>query len=187
MSSVSSPPSRARILLFTSIAVVLLSAAALVLIFGRDSGGQPAPPTTTLTRDQQLARLRAEAVKAAEDYFPEQDRAQAAGDPNLLNGIFVPGSKLEAALKKEIIDRRAKGEVQETQSRTEQIEVLSLDEAKAEVRFVNVVLGGAVKDATTGKVKQTFRTGQRTWRLYLTRIGDRWLVQRLDTDESGTT
>jgi hypothetical protein len=184
LSSVASPPSRARIALWIAAAVVLLTASVLVLVFGRDSGGQAAAPTTTLSQEQELAKLRAEAVEAAQTYFPRKDAAEAAGDPSMLDGMFLPGSNLAAALKKQIADRRAKGEIQETQNRTEQIEILALDQTMAEVRFVNVVLSSAIKDINTGEVKQRFGTGHRTWRLFLTRAGDRWLVRRLTSEET---
>jgi len=182
LSSVESPPSRARIALWIAAAVVLLTASVLVLVFGRDSGGQAAAPTTTLSREQELAKLRAEAVQAAQTYFPRQDAAEAAGDPNMLDGMFVSGSDLEAELKKRIVERRARGEVQETKSRTEQVEVVKLDPTKAQVRLVNIITSSVTKDLATGKVKERFRTGKGTWRLYLARIGDRWLVEGLGSE-----
>jgi hypothetical protein len=191
LSSVASPPSRARIALWIAAAVVLLTASVLVLLFGRDSGGQAAAPTTTLSREQELAKLRAEAVEAAQTYFPRKDAAEAAGDPSMLDGMFVSGSDLEAELKKRIVERRARGEVQETQSRTENVEVVKLDSSKAQVRFTNVVLSSSINYADTGEVKQRFGTGKGTWRLYLVRAGDRWLVEGLTPEglpaEEGTS
>ena len=178
MSSVSPPPSRARIALFAALAVVLLGAAVLVFTMGRNAGGKPSPTTTT-SRAQHLAQLRAEAEEAAQTYFPRKDAAEAAGDPSKLEGIFTPNSPLQAALAKRIEEYRRRGEVQVTESRTEQVQILSLDEAKAQVRFVNVLVSSSTNDSKTGRVKERFALGSGTWRLYLRRIGNKWLVDGL--------
>jgi hypothetical protein len=158
---------------------VLLGAAVLVFTLGRDAGGKPTPTSTT-SRAQHLAQLRAEAEQAAQTYFQRKDGAEAVGDPSKLEGIFTPNNVLQAALAKRIDERRRRGEVQVTESRTEQIEILSLDEAQAQVRFVNVTTKASINDIATGRVKERFELGQGTWLLYLRRVGGRWLVDGLD-------
>ena len=163
--------------------MLLLGAAALVITLSHDAGGQP-PPTSTTSRAQHLAQLRAEAVAFAETFFNRDDAAAAAGDPRMIDDIYVPGTNLSKAVKKQIADRRAHGVVHVTKSHTEQVEVLSVDETKAEVRFLTIITDSVVKDIRTGKVTHRFGTGQRMWRLRLARIGGRWLVNALLADDS---
>ena len=47
-----------------------------------------------------------------------------------------------------------------TQSRTEEVSIASLDEAKAQVLLTNVVLNSTLNDATTGEVKHRYGTGK---------------------------
>ena len=166
--------------------MALLAAGLAILFLSLRPTGQAAtPPTTTTNREAHLERLRAEAIEVARNYFPRKDEAEARGDPSLLDGMFVPNSKLQAALTEQIEKMRAKGEVLETRSRTEQVEIVSLDETRAQVRFVNVLLYSVLKDINTGQVKKEYETGkQGTWHLFLVRMDDRWLIEGLTSEET---
>jgi hypothetical protein len=176
-------PSRARIVLWATLAVVLLAAAAVVVgvgVFGRGGEVTGAAPTTTLDQVARMDRLRAEAIQAAETYFPRKDAAESAGDPSLLDGIFVPGSELQAAIAKKINDYKARGEILETTSRTEDVEILTLDHSRAQVRVVNILTSSVRRDIKTRQIKERYKLGKGTWLLYLARVDGRWLVDGLE-------
>jgi hypothetical protein len=128
-----------------------------------------APPPS---RDE----LRAAAVKAAGDAFEREDQARASGDPAVLDGLFVPGAGFETALRREITERRAAGLVFDADTHAEEVALVSMDDANAVVRLVNVAPGGALRDMRTGRVERVFGPGRTPWRVELAWSSGRWLV-----------
>jgi hypothetical protein len=182
--------------LLTGGAIVVLAALAIVLgvLLVRDDdggGGHPAATATTASQAQEMEKLRVEALQAASAFFPAQDQAFARQDFGLLRPLMVANNPLAKTLETQIADQKARGEIHDTRSRTENPVVVQLDQAKAQIRLMNIVTGGSIRDAVTGKVKQQFQGGQREWRVYLKRTDSTWLIEglypedKLNAGESG--
>ena len=147
----------------------ILSALAIgaALVTAACSGTAPQP-----SREE----LRAAALEVAGDAFEREDKARASGDPGVLDGLFVPGSGFEAGLRREIAERKAAGLVFDADTHAEEVVLVSLDDANAVVRLVNVAPGGALRDMRTGRVERVFGPGRTPWRVELAWSGGRWLV-----------
>jgi hypothetical protein len=170
------------VLLGAAIAVTVIAIVVVGVFLVRGPGeaavNQPPPQEDTTT-------LRTEALEAASTFFPRQQRAYAAGDIRLLDGIFVPGSLYEQDIQIDIKKWLARGELIDKKSRTTDVELVSLDAQKAQVRFTYAIVGGATRDAKTKKVKVRYaRSKEIVWRIFLVRVNGRWLVDGLETEES---
>jgi hypothetical protein len=184
VSAAAGPGNARKVLMGAAIVVTTIAIIVVAILLIRGPGSDDLPPATTVSEAQELARLRAEALEAARTFYPRKDRAYAKGDIKLLEGIFVPGGEYERAVKQEIEDFVAKGDLVDTQSEASELRIVTLDRERAQIQFTNTVVKGSIKDAKTGRVKSTYGRGDPlTFRIYLVRLNDRWLVDALDTED----
>jgi len=182
VSAAAGPNNARKVLTGAAIAVTTIAIIVVAILLVRGDGEAavtPPPP------QEDIATLRAEVIEAVATFFPRQQRAYAAGDVRLLDGIFVPGSLYEQDIQADIKKWLARGELIDKQSRTTDVELVSLDAQKAQLRFTYAIVGGATRDAKTRKVKARYpRTKEIVWRIFLVRADGKWLVDGLETEES---
>jgi hypothetical protein len=179
VSAAAGPGNARKVLTGAAIVVTTIAIIVVAILLVRGPGAADVPPATTVSEAQELAKLKAEALEAGATFFQRRDRAVASGDVRQLDDIYVPGSKLAEGVRHDMRANLERGEVIEARTRPEQPEVISVTRSNAEVRLTSVVLGGARKDAKTGKVLETYGGGQRTWRIYLVHANGKWLVENV--------
>jgi hypothetical protein len=81
-----------------------VAAVVLAVLLLRDPDAGPKP--SALPSEQELAILRAEAVVATKTLFERIDQAYATGDPNVLDGLYVPDSDLGREQKQGSVRQR---------------------------------------------------------------------------------
>jgi hypothetical protein len=130
MTPVGVRPRRPRLLLLGTVIVVIAAIIATVILLTKDSG----PATGTVEPSaEELQRLRTEAAAAAVNLFEKQVEADAAADPSVLDGIYVPGSQLGETQKRFVDELRTAGEISETRDEIADVNVVAVNRGEATV------------------------------------------------------
>ena len=175
--------SRRRVLLGAAIALVSVLIVVVVVLLVRGPGEPDGPRAGAAAEEQELARLRAEAAAAAENFWARVERASETNDVSLLDGIYAPGNdRIEEGQKRVVRQQIARHEVETADIRVSNVRVLEVDRMRARVLVDRTVSGGVIKDSRTGKVKYRSRNRlTREFSMVLVRVDGRWLVQGLDS------
>jgi hypothetical protein len=147
------------------------------------AGGSPSasPPTQPVPTRPDMDQLRAEAAAAAETLVRTIDKADATGNPNLLDGLYTEGAASIADGQKQFIrDRTAQGLVSIKRSRITDVEVEDLTPSTARVRLVHTVVSGELREAKTGRVVKRVPGSVTPLLLSFERIEGRWLVSEVE-------
>jgi hypothetical protein len=154
-----------RVLLGAAIAVTsaLIVVAAVLLIRG------PGEPPVTTTTDA-TAQLRAEADAAARNFWVRLDEARAKNDVRKLEGLYVPGSEIEAGQRIVIERQIKKHEAEIVTARLNSVAVTQIDPSR-------------VTDTRTGRVRQLPDDNiTRRWTMQFDRVDGHWLLQGLSSE-----
>jgi hypothetical protein len=140
-----------RVLLGVGIGVLAVAAVVLVVMLVRDAASGAAKVPSAQEEAQEFAKLKAEAGAAAENLFNRIDEAYSTGNPALLDGVYLPNSKIAETQRGFIRDEVARGEVRVAKARSTDVRVESIDRLAARVTLVRTITQVEVRDAKTGR------------------------------------
>jgi hypothetical protein len=167
-----------RVLLGAAIAVTsaLIVVAAVLLIRG------PGEPPVTTTTDP-TAQLRAEADAAARNFWVRLDEARAKNDVRKLEGLYVPGSEIEAGQRIVIERQIKKHEAEIVTARLNSVAVTQIDPSRVTVIASRTVTRIDARDTRTGRVRQLPDDNiTRRWTMQFDRVDGHWLLQGLSSE-----
>jgi hypothetical protein len=171
-----------RVLLGSAIAVVsvLIVVVAVLLVRGPDEPG--VPPATASAADA-VEQARAGAIAASERFWAKLEQASATNNEDLLDGLYVPGSKVEASQRQVVQGQIERNETSHVNSRTLHVVARDVTTTRAVVVVTRRSEGGEIRDATTKRVK--FKDPGRLTSVYtmiFTKSGGSWLLETLTAE-----
>lgn len=149
-------------------------AAVLVVVLVRNEGDR-AP--TQVTADPARARLEGEAVAAVHTWVEATEKTDETGDEGALDGVFVPGSKLDGIERKEV-RTRAHRYLNDPSGDDDivDVRVLELTGSSATVTGLTTHKPSVLRDRKSGRVLRRYRAYTRPAQVQLDRVNGRWLV-----------